>query len=79
MNESLVEVETFSLVLKYGANENFKKMHAHNFYKRTESGSSQFGSSREQNAAAHAANVQYAGQQRVIIIITRQPTLGPGD
>ena len=45
--------------------------------KRTECGPSQFGSSRERIAAANAANVQYAGQQRVIIIITRQPTLGP--
>ena len=43
--------------------------------KRTECGPSQFGSSRERIAAANAANVQYAGQQRVIII-TRQPTLG---
>ena len=37
-------------------------------YKRTECGPSQFGSSRERIAAANAANVQYAGQQRVIII-----------
>ena len=44
--------------------------------KRTECGPSQFGSSRERIAAANAANVQYAGQQRVIII-TRRPTLGP--
>ena len=45
-------------------------------YKRTEYGPSQFGSSRERIAATNAANVQYAGQQRVIII-RRQPTLGP--
>ena len=45
--------------------------------KRTECGPSQFGSSRERIVAANAANVQYAGRQRVIIIITRQPTLGP--
>ena len=44
--------------------------------KRTECGPSQFGSSRERIAAANAANVQYAGQQRVNII-RRQPTLGP--
>ena len=60
-------------------------------YKHTECGPSQFGSSgtlsrghvhtcnnnssRERFAAANAANVQYAGQQRVIII-TRQPTMG---
>ena len=43
--------------------------------KRTEYGPLQFGSSRERIAAANAANVQYAGQQRVIII-TRQTTLG---
>ena len=34
-----------------------------------------FGSSRQLIAAANAANVQCAGQQRVIII-TRRPTLG---
>ena len=37
-------------------------------YKRKECGHSQFGSSRERIAAANAANVQYAGRQKVIIM-----------
>ena len=40
-------------------------MNFHSNYKRTESGSSQFGSNRERIAATNAANVQYAGRQSV--------------